>query len=444
MAQHNGLVFVHLSDIHFHPDAHGPGYDLNADIRRKLLQDAAAVVGQVGAPSAVLISGDIGYAGKPADYALATQWLGDLCTQIGASSTSVCCVPGNHDVDRDAIAKRSMKDARKSLRTCKRVRIDDEIRDYLDESEVFYSPLESFNEFAARWDCHCTKDQPVWRRPFDLDGSSLVVHGLNSTLVSAHDDSDAREATKLVLGRHQYAILDEGDIHVVLCHHPFGWLRDGEKAEEVLNARAHLQLFGHKHRQRLTAVDKTLRLTAGAVGPCTREPEWIPRYNWLGLRLVESHGQRRLELEVWPRVWSEAEQRFIADSNSCSGRTSAVYPLERCGAGILPKPDVADPPAIEKTGVVEMLQAAPTGRDAMESSRILAHRYFSLTYVQKMEIAQQLGLFSDDDCALAGIDLFLAHLRRAKERNLLEQLWSEVQLAHGDGLHHDNPYRKSE
>ena len=443
MAQHNSLVFVHLSDIHFHPDKHGPGYDLNTDIRRKLLQDAAAFVSQVGAPSAVLISGDIGYAGKPDDYALATQWLGDLCTQIGASSTSVCCVPGNHDVDRDAITKRSMKDPRKNLRTCERVKIDDEIRDYLDEPEVFYSPLESFNAFAVGWDCHCTKDRPVWRRPFALDGLRLVVHGLNSTLVSAHDDSDVRDDTKLVLGRHQYAILDEGDIHVVLCHHPFDWLRDGEKAEEVLNARAQLQLFGHKHRQRLTPVGKTLRLNAGAVGPCARELEWIPRYNWLRMKPFASDGQRRPELEVWPRIWSEPEQQFIADTNSCSGRGSAIYHLERRGAVPLQKPDVAVPTVTEESGVVEMLQAAPTERDAMESSRILALRYFRLSYVQRIEIAQRLGLLSNDDCNLAGIELFFAHLRRAKELNRLDRLWSEVQQAHGDGLYPDNPYRKS-
>lgn len=443
MAQHNDLVFVHLSDIHFHTDAHGQAYDLNADLRRKLLQDAAAVVEQVGTASAVLISGDIGYAGKPADYALATQWLGELCAQVGAASTSVCCVPGNHDVNWDALAKRSMKDARNSLRTCARLQIDDVIREYLPESEVFYSPLESFNKFAVGWDCHCTKDRPVWRRSFGLAESKLVVHGLNSTLVSAPDDNAERDDTKLVLGRHQCIIHDDGDFHVVLCHHPFDWLRDGERAEEVLNARAQLQLFGHKHKQRIRMVDKTLRLNAGAVGSCAREPEWIPRYNWLGMRLIESRGQRRLELEVWPRVWSETEQRFIPDTNSCGGSRSVVYPMELRGATTLPKPDVADLGDSEKTGVVELLQAAPMGRDVMESSRILALRYFRLTYVQRMEIAQRLKLLSDADYNLAGNDLFLAHLRRAKELNLLDRLWSEVQQAHADGQYSDNPYRKS-
>lgn len=435
------LIFVHLSDIHFRAYPHSPQYDPNVDIRRKLLEDAKRARTDAGAVAAVLLSGDIAYGGKVADYKLASEWLTDLLGVVQAPPTAICCVPGNHDVDRDALNKRTWKDARKSLRTCSVERIDQEILAFLPEAEVFYGALDNYNEFAVEWDCHCTKDHPVWRRSYAIDGQMLAVHGLNSVLASDHDDKNTSDDRKLVLGRHQYAINDESAPNFVLCHHPLDWLRDGEQAEEVLNARAMVQLFGHKHKHRLRRIDNTVRINSGAAGPCPREPDWTPRYNWLRIEIVTGQDSKLLRVQVWPRIWSEGEQKFIPDSNSCGATPNRSFDLQFVTVASPAAVEAMTPPEKE-AGVVEILQTASTGSEAMEASRVLAHRYFSLSYVQKMRIAQELGLLTEDDRKLAGIQLFLAHLRRAKEQHLLRQLWDKVQEAHDDSKYTDNPYVK--
>jgi len=443
------LILVHLSDIHFRQPAHGGAYDLDAPLRDALERNAVAVSRELGAPHAILVTGDIAFSGKKEEYQDASTWLERLCANVGCMPIQVWCVPGNHDVDRQVILeRRSLRDARTNLRKCDPREIDREIGDYLAEPTVFYVPIAAYNtEFAARFQCELTKDAPVWQKDFTLnDNSVLRLHGFNSVLISDSWDNDGEH--KLVLGRHQYSGLtaQDGVEHVVLCHHPPEWLRERDEVEVALAATARIQLFGHKHSQRLVQINNTLRISAGAVGPCPREPSWQPRYNWVTVRITTLSGNRVMEICVFPKVWNPVTRAFDADYNSAGGREYRMYQLPLpTFASHAPAPvpahvdhGLAEPkseqaePALEEAGVLD--------DPIMDHARVLAHRYFSLDYVKKMQIADRLGLHDDSDASLGGVELFLKHLERAKARGQLKELWDAVEVLHGDGTHPDNPY----
>ena len=76
----------------------------------------------------------------------------------------------------------------------------------------------------------------------------------------------------------------------------------------------------------------------------------------------------------------------------------------------------------------------------MNKARRLVYRFYSLPYDVRIEVAQGLHLIREDDEGLQGSELFNRLLRRAKDENMLSRLWEEVQKAHGDDSHLDNPF----
>ena len=116
------------------------------------------------------------------------------------------------------------------------------------------------------------------------DGSTLHLRGLNSVLISGPDDDDKRN--KLLLGAIQTEYgRSDGVEYLTLCHHPTDWLLDKDNVAEALLAYSRIQLFGHKHIQKVNKMDETLWLVAGAVHPELSKPNWWPRYNYLSIEV---------------------------------------------------------------------------------------------------------------------------------------------------------------
>src|ERR1700726_3345512 len=95
-------TLLHLSDIHFTASEGGLARR-NQSLRIDLLNDLKEMTEKLGPSAAVLVTGDIAFSGLPSEYAAARQWFDEVTKVGGASSTSVLCVPGNHDVHRSAI-----------------------------------------------------------------------------------------------------------------------------------------------------------------------------------------------------------------------------------------------------------------------------------------------------------------------------------------------------
>jgi hypothetical protein len=428
------LVFLHLSDIHFQRGS-GGRYDIDNDLRNELLLDVGHRPNELADVQGVLVSGDIAFSGAPAEYAHAKDFLRELTDRIGIEATLVWCVPGNHDVNQSCVtANPLLSSIHFTWRNAELAALDSTIQTYMEHplsSQMLLEPITEYNKFAAAYASSMSANKPTWRRDFFLnDGSCLRLNGLNSTIIS--DDSD--DEGGLVLGQFQVPRREVGVTHVIMCHHPPDRWLDAASVEDGLNARAHVQLFGHKHLPRFDKINNTLRISAGAVHPDRRVPRWRPCFNWLSMCAADTGNHRELCVDIYPHVWDDTDRKFIADTNSCHGRTCRQFHLElesmRCDTKSLVS--VTDSIQIDDaTGVANPQPTEDTGNVAMDRERTLTYQFFLLPHVVRLQIATSLGLVKDEDEGLPDYELFGRVLKRAADAHILDQLWDEVEKKHG-------------
>lgn len=330
-------TWIHVSDLHFgHGDA---GHQWNQRrVLEELLVDVQALIrdGVVPRPGFIFVTGDIAFSGGAkapvtgqAEYAMATQWLGQLQKVLEISSERVFVVPGNHDVDRrvDADVRRLLRGARAGEETIDDIlqasRESDRLRErmvgYLAFSQCFGPPV-SDRFHGGLW----------WRQRIELEESvSLRVCGLNTALLSVDDQDQG----KLRVGQRQLAELfvptpGELELAVVLGHHPTTgrWLADEKDLRGQLDRHAAIYLFGHLHeadseQARHGWGTGCLRIAAGAAhaeAAAVGSPPVGHGYNFGALVVL---GSGDLAVRIWPRRWSiKAPPRFVADvdnTNDC-------------------------------------------------------------------------------------------------------------------------------
>lgn len=447
------IILVHLSDIHFHKRHSGGIYDLDADLRNEIERDAEQMYGQLGPVNGLLITGDIAFAGHQEEYAIALQWLQRLCGKLGCPPESIWTTPGNHDVDRSVVDGSYLLSAlHQRLRPADPQKVDAELRGVLEDPEaapLLFRPIKNYLDFAAKFRCDIGPTALYWEHDLILnDGSTLRLRGLNSTLVSGKLDNDAEN--KLILGTLASTLKREDGVeYLTLCHHPPQWLRDQDVVETNLNARARIQLFGHKHVQKLDQINNTLRLTAGAVHPERAESGWQPRYNYLVVSVHNEGGGRKLDVTIYPRVWNDTFMRFITDYNGAgSDHRLFSLPLEPWAPQVLPV-SVPAPHTVQGLPRSEPTTSddkgtESSGRSTMDPARTLTYRFLTLPYHERLAIAQKLHLLHDEDKSVQDEDaeLFKRFFRRAREGNILGQLWDEVESHHHDGRNPQNPFVK--
>ena len=442
------VAFVHLSDIHFSHAVVGGEYDLDSDLRNELERDAVTVRKALDVPiTGVLVTGDIAYAGKQKDYQTAAVWLSQFCSLVETAEENVWTVPGNHDVDRDAIrGSRLLQRTHTQIRSGSTSESQQVLKDCLEEKlarSMLFAPLKNYNDFASKFGCAIGLDRLYWEHDVTLnDGSTLRILGLNSTTIS--NECDDSGANKLILGAAQTLFLrQEGIEYVTLCHHPPQWLIDQDNVEEALSARVPVQLFGHKHVQRIDKINDSVRVTAGAMHPDREERAWTPRYNFLLFEVTGSGADRNLVVEVTPRIWNETERRFVADREPVSGSETHRIPLriKDWRPPVTPTATLPQAPAsIGETPLQRMDETTLRGGQQMDPARRLTYRFLSLPYHIRLEVAQELGLLLDEDKDTPDPELFKRFFRRASERGVLRQLWTAVERKHGPGDGSPNPF----
>lgn len=449
-ASEQAVVLIHLSDIHFNKTITGTAYDLDEDLRNELERDSVRVKDTAGQVQGVLITGDIGFSGAPEEYQTALAWLEAYCSMVGCPSENVWCTPGNHDVDRDAIDDSALAQTlRRDLRPSEPSEVDSWIQKFsLDApaAEVLYSPIANYNqEFASKFGCQIDAENPFWEHNLTLnDGSVLRLHGVNSALVSDKNDNNAN--SKLIVGGAQGQVRSEDGVeYVILCHHPPSWLVDRDQRTDCWNARVGLQLFGHKHRDRISRIDQSVVVVAGAANPDRREPDWKPAYNVLRIWVAGEGASRKLMVEVYPRVWNEAEAQFQADYDS---KGSEVRSYARSINEWQPSVTVSvpEPPMEASAASRPRSENGPPTEDngssseyMMDDARRLTYRFLTLPFRKRMAVSLGLELIEDGDGGLQDADLFRRVFRRAREKGLLEGLWQKVAAAHGLS-DEENPY----
>jgi hypothetical protein len=430
-------VLLHLSDIHFHQWSGGT-HDLDTDLRNELERDAREMRKKFPCIHGILVTGDIAFSGQRKEYEIALDWLKSICAIVNCPSENVWTTPGNHDVDRDVIKKsQTIQMYHRELRSTVPDSIDVELRKWLIEDAeagpLLFRPMQEYVEFASKFRCQVDHGTPYWQHILKLnDGLTLRIRGLTSTLVSDGLDNSAQY--KLVVGNAQCMLLrEDGVIYMTLCHHPPQWLLDQDAVDSALNTRAHIQLFGHKHSQRVEQINNTLRITAGAVHPERQESKWEPRYNYLALFVKNESGRRTLEVDVYPRTWKEndTEKGFSADFNSDgSDHRHFSLPLDPWTALPSPSPERVTAKEVTTSDFSASQGQTDTGGAVMDNARRLVYRFLTLPYHERIAIAQKLQLLEDEDKGIQDAEMFQRFFQRAKERVLLGELWNEVEAAH--------------
>lgn len=447
----NKLYFIHFSDIHLVRGS-GGRYDLDNDLRREIISDVTRMKDKLGNVnvSGILVSGDIAFSGKQEEYRIAEEFLTELCNIFELPLAYVWCTPGNHDVDQSVIKNSpNLQGIHENFENENPDNLHTRIMGYMEDptsQDVIYYPLTNYNKFTSRLSCQIDHKNPTWSNDFMLnDQSTLRIHGLNSTIISSHLDSDTR---MMILGEHQVPENEEGVINMIICHHPFDCWKDSDRVKNKLATRVKIQLYGHKHSQNISVRDDSLIISSGAAHPSRIEKDWIPRYNWLSVS-VENSAARTLNVEIFPRVLDDKGDKFISDHNNCNGNESVEYKLQ------LPawcrKENISTASQIEieynhtntvQTKTQKMNEPHKIRKITMDPKRVLTYRFFGLSHLSRLNLIQELGLLLDEDEGLDDINIFAKALERAQKENLIAQLWEKIESKYSDGKYPTNPYGK--
>jgi len=403
--------------------------DPNSHLRNELLLDAAGMCAKLGTPlSGVLISGDVAFAGDTAEYAFALSWLEDLCSRCGTTLANVFVIPGNHDVVRSVASRHVIQALHHDIKAAvSDVALDGILRGLLSDPEakrLLYESLNNYNLFAGQFFCDLLPpERSIATRELILnDGSILRLSGLNSTFVS----STADRAGDLFVDPACFQISrKEGVEHLVMCHHPYHWLRHGDSLRDHLNDVARIHLFGHEHTNRIEMGRDWVRVAASAAHPDRTERGWEPGYNLLELTVFGSELDRYLDVRVHVRIWQQRPDQFRAKMD----RESDVFRHTI-------KLDAWVPSSLAATNPVESavlsgspLPLEPARSEPMDTLRDISVRFFKLTLSQKSSIAGKLDLLEEQDLNQPDFERFRRVFIRARDRGLLEDLDREIQAA---------------
>lgn len=422
------MLILHLSDIHFKNGEAGSPMDQDHHVRTVLLRDLRQQCETIGAtPDVVLVSGDIAYAGDADEYDFAQKWLEEVCKAAGCDTSTIMVIPGNHDVQQTITKKHLVQAIHNDIKaTADSKLLPGKLTQLLNEEDSrdwLYRSIENYNDFATQYFCDLLPpDRTTVERRFELnDGSTLCITGLNSAFVSSQND---KERSLFVDPSAQRITHEDGVIHVVMCHHPYNWLANGQQLEDHLNVVSKIQIFGHEHTNRVVLGRDWIRVAASAAHPDRREDGWEPGYNLLELSVDTEGNSRTLDIKAHIRVWQNRPTQFVPKMDGAADHFSQSIALEAWTAPQTPPKSyhVAEASPVPDGTVIE--------EDAsMTSLRTLSIRYFKLTFSKKLEIAGSLDLFEEADTKLPDHERFRRVLLRARERNLLDELKAAIDAA---------------
>jgi DNA repair exonuclease SbcCD nuclease subunit len=429
------MLLLHLSDIHFRKGEIGTAMDPNAHLRAKLVSDAEERCKAIGrAPDAVLFSGDIAFGGDPDEYAFAIKWLDEICRRCGTTLAAVFTIPGNHDVARKVAGRQLIQTIHRDIKAASGVTLESLLRGLLTDPEsarLLYEAIGPYNnQFASQFFCDLLPpERTIAKRDLPLDdGSILRLSGFNSAFVSSASDKPGDLFVDPACFQLQK---EKGVEHLVTCHHPYSWLRQGDALKDFLNDVARIQLFGHEHTNRIELGRDWVRVAASAAHPDKTEAGWEPGYNLLELSVATDGSKRTLNVGVHVRVWQTRPGQFRAKMDGTNDVFRQKIELDDWTPPAPAEPlknNVAIVADVEPMVVPETLRIDP-----MDSLRDISVRFFKLTLSQKSAIAGKLNLLEEDDANQPDFERFRRAFIRARERGLVEDLDREVQAATSAG-----------
>lgn len=427
------LTFLHLSDLHITTTDADSQFDRDVKIRDALLAD----LGKDGRTNfnAILVTGDITYHGRAEEFARAKAWLEDVRSATNSSPEALFVVPGNHDVNRAKVETDTMLwDVHQGLRN-KNLSAEDRLKSLdkkLHDPSDFLTPLTEYRVIATEYACPTGPTELAWVQVLDSenlleDGTAVRFHGLNSALISDGEDAKAN----LMLSAFQFSRFDSKPnyVNVVLCHHPHGWLMDGNESNDYFRNQAHVILCGHEHDARCYKEGGSVRVYAGAIHPNRREARWEPCYHVLRLS-ISTATRRELIVSVETRVWRDKEKHFAGYTQSDgSQKYEERIELPAWVRSLAEIPMVSNFPSGKSVICSPPVEAADDvlTNDAFAAARrkLIVH-FFRLGTLSRYQAVIDAGVWDESDDALDGQARWASVFERAEKTGKFGALWKAV------------------
>ncbi|MBL4603039.1 MAG: metallophosphoesterase [Emcibacteraceae bacterium] len=320
------VTYIHLSDIHFGQEK-GGDVIIHDDVRDRLIDDAVGQLSILGVKKAdgIIITGDIAYSGKEAEYLKAGQFFDTMAEAIGCERTSIQIVPGNHDIDHSKIDK--LTHWMLNEISTKGEAVLDEFLEERSSRNLLYQRFHAYRPFAEAYDCSLdSKGGTASDHRIELaPGKFLRFYGLNSALICQKKDKPGQ----LLLGARQRVLpVTPGEELIVLSHHPLHWLRDNEDARRYVQNRARVFISGHEHMPAVTQDPEDtgcdiLMLAAGAATPPKATQDYNFTYNIIKFDISEDKEQ--LITYIYPRCWADENKKFQADRDGLGTEGLVFY-----------------------------------------------------------------------------------------------------------------------
>ena len=398
---YNWISFIQMSDIHFRSFSGDP-YDIDKNLQLAMLGDLdSEEFKKIIDVKGILVCGDLAFSGQQEELNIAKDFLERVATKCTLSLKDIFCVAGNHDVDQNVIKGSYIINVLQSelvkIDKMNPENVDNILRKIQNDRYVqglMYAPIENYNAFASGLLCNYTVDEPNWQSDFLMNGQyRLRLWGMNSILVSNHNDNLNDNECKMLISNMQVPRPEEKIIYMTLCHHPTQcW--NNQQLIPIMDERAKLQLYGHKHIQSIDANSKRIIINSGALQP-ERGNEWIPLYNWISVAIWKDE----LVVRVYPRVYDNKTGKFHRDIDSCdAGRDYKELKLSL-------RSEIEIEHCEEKDHNI---------RKITSSAKEIAYRYSVLSQSDLKAIERR---FPDVKCYKNELDKLLAQL---KEKNMEE------------------------
>lgn len=239
------LLFFHLSDIHLRTQRPNPvlgriGAMPKAAFEIDLVRQAT--------PTAiyVVVTGDIAFSGKEAEYRIARELRAKLDEAIERDlqvRATWVAVPGNHDCDF-AGPRASIREALVA-NVSQPINLDEE---YLSEC---LRPQSCFRDFASSLDLSVPENRLCWHQSIESpDGTAVHFRSVNTAWMSQLNEAPASIVLP-INALDELATPEDARQHLIisLMHHPYSW-HEGQSRRQLrlwLEQHSDIIFTGHEH-----------------------------------------------------------------------------------------------------------------------------------------------------------------------------------------------------
>jgi predicted MPP superfamily phosphohydrolase len=313
--------FVHVSDLHYRPAWH----EENGLVCSRFFEDVKTQMGNFENLYFVF-SGDIVFAGGNPD--LYTGFDKDFASQLdkmGIPKERRICVPGNHDVSREAL-KPNLRIEKGSLSG---IKDEGSFNDTLPQlSKLFLRDnFENYKTYESRFAHYTSCAAGLGGAGWDL-ADGIGVYCLNTAVCSfgGIDDENGKpisDQNQLMIDTrslHKWLTENSSKFRILVMHHPLDWLAQWAKSElqKIIQNSFKLVFSGHVHENAVIFSSRGVGGSLSIVAP----PLFTRKSDLLGYSFVKVDVDGMSE--VIYRQWSPT-QKFVPGTSLAGNETGKMH-----------------------------------------------------------------------------------------------------------------------